>query len=815
MTNPKATGTSPETPAVTTNNTPDSSDTLAVVKSFTAPLPDLPIEYSRGGVKFDNRPDQRVANNIEAFCQAINSDRGTDKGEQFICAPLNKGLHNDTDKHVGENHWRIKRLVKESLFIGFDVDAVPKDQFVKLKEAFSIFAGCTYTTSSHTEDAPRVRAFIAMSRLVSNEERVRLGKAFEKLVEDQGIKGVGFDPSVYNGCQPCYLPLKGASFICHSGKSALDVDALLTCKYAKGKAKGDKPSASDGGGASKMFSDLDSNWNSCEIFQEGGRSNAILKIVGRMRAARLPEDQILKNALEINQERCDPSLEQAEVEGIVGRYEWQSQSEGTLPVPFDIEGTPLNVSAATTAIDPLAHGDTANSERFAAANRGKLLYVPAHDKWLKWDGQRWASCEAGEETTAAKDIGKAMVREANALYQSGHDDKAGRLLQQGRLAQSVAKIKAMIALAQSEPEMSVRAAELDSDPLLLGVKNGVVDLNTGALLAPEPSMYITKCCNASFDREAAHGRWLRFLDDIFKGDTETIECVQRLLGYTLTGLNTEEKLVLCVGYGSNGKSVFGNVVHRLLGDYAQQANGSLLTANKSGDGGAARPDIAMLAGCRYVGINETQAGDKLDAQVVKMLAGREPITARHVYGQQFTFTPQFTPWLRTNHKPRVHETDDGIWRRLLVIPFERKFTDEEKDPLLEQKLMVEQDGILGWMIEGAVKYLTDGGLKESPTIKAQGRDYRSESDILGQFLGETTEEGEDFRVERSMLWGAWRGWCQKNGLQAGTKNSFTRRLKERGVKESKSSGERYYRGFALLPSSTGEQLAFDFKIGRV
>ena len=232
-------------------------------------------------------------------------------------------------------------------------------------------------------------------------------------------------------------------------------------------------------------------------------------------------------------------------------------------------------------------------------------------------------------------------------------------------------------------------------------------------------------------------RWVSFLDQIFDSDVETIESVQRLLGYTLTGLVTEEVLVICHGYGSNGKSVFNNVVQRIMGGYSRTAPTSLLSARRSDDS-SPRNDLAALAGARYVSVNELQAGDRLDEQVVKQLAGREAISARFLHKEFFEYMPTFTAWLRTNHKPVVTGGDDGIWRRLVLVPFKRKFEDHEKDSDLEAKLMAERDGILMWMLEGTRKYLQDG-LKLSPRVRAEAAQYRKDSDRIGEFLEDIME----------------------------------------------------------------------------
>ena len=285
------------------------------------------------------------------------------------------------------------------------------------------------------------------------------------------------------------------------------------------------------------------------------------------------------------------------------------------------------------------------------------------------------------------------------------------------------------------------------------------------------------------------------LDEVFIGATSTIEAVQRLLGYTLTGLSIEEVLVVAHGFGANGKSVFGNVVHHIMGGYSSVAASSLLVARGANDTGP-RDDLAALVGARHVSINELQAGDKLDERTVKVLAGREPISARRLYGNSFTFMPTFTPWLRTNHKPIIQGTDDGIWRRLVLLPFQRQFSEGEKDPWLEQKLLAERDGILAWMIEGAVRYLKDG-LNPSVAMRAELSTYRNDSDLLAVFLEECTEAAQGNKVKQQDLYTAWKGWCTDNGISYGAKASFTRRLSEKGYPEQKSNGTRSYAGLKL------------------
>lgn len=463
---------------------------------------------------------------------------------------------------------------------------------------------------------------------------------------------------------------------------------------------------------------------------------------------------------------------------------------------------PLNTGAAHGSLLLESHGDIRNAKAFAQCAGGQFLYVATRDRWLQWITQKWNVCEKDEHVAMAKEVCGRILTAASGVF--GQDQERGkRLMQEAMTAHNLSRITAMLKLTVSEPDMATTDRELDCDPYLLGVRNGAIDLRTGRHFFNQPEMRITRYCNAGFAEDATCPQWLRFLEQIFINDKETIECVQRLLGCTLLGLATEEILIICYGHGSNGKSVFSNVVHKIMGGYAITAPPSLLTARRPDDTGP-RNDLAALAGARYVSINEMQAGDRLDEQVVKMLAGREPISARFLHQEFFEFTPSFTPWLRTNHKPIITGLDDGIWRRLVLLPFSRKFADEEKDPTLEQKLLDEQDGILMWMVEGVKLYLQDG-IKLSPRMRSELGAYRSESDLLGEFLADQTTTDPTGKAPQSLVYSSYRGWCEDCGVRPLSKKTFTQRLAERGFPESKSGKNRFYTGLmwgAPLSSST-------------
>lgn len=448
-------------------------------------------------------------------------------------------------------------------------------------------------------------------------------------------------------------------------------------------------------------------------------------------------------------------------------------------------------------VDWSVHGDIRNARHFSAMYRGKLLYIHGLKKWLRWIDDRWVLCDQGQEIDAAKQAAQAMIIDASFSLAVDQDRGKGRV-KEAVAAHLIARLKATLELARSEPGMSTVPADLDAKPTLLGVGNGLVDLKSGALISNRPEMLITRHCGADYDIAATCPRWVQFMAEVFAGDQATIDAVQRLLGYTLTGLNTEEIIVFCIGYGANGKSIFGNIVNRITGGYSKVAPHSLLAARR-GDDHSARGDIAMLEGKRLVSVNELPGGMQLDEQAVKALAGREPISARKLYGEFFTFDPRFTVWVRTNHRPIIKGDDDGIWRRIVVLPFRQKFEGAQRDAHLEAKLWAERNGILRWMIDGACQYLAASNLALSPAILAEQRQYRRDSDLLGEFLADCTVIDPTGRVLDKSLFDKWCAWCGGNGHRSSSKATFTQRLAERSFSMCKSNGHRFYSGLRLVP----------------
>ena len=499
--------------------------------------------------------------------------------------------------------------------------------------------------------------------------------------------------------------------------------------------------------------------------------------------------------------------------GLAKRDKWQSRQDyRDRTVAAACKGlTPLMpmFSSALPTAEPdwSLRGDLIASRFFRDVLGEKMKFVVSVGKWIRWyaDAEQWRWCELGEEVEATKQLILELRRLAH-IRAANHPDTGVKLTNEITGLQREPRIRAVINLAKSEPGVSLEPQNLDAHPNLLGVRNGVVDLRTGKLGPNRPDLLITKYVDIDYKEDADCDLFRSFLHEVFQNDSDTIDAVHRLAGLTLAGGTSAEVIIFCVGNGANGKSVFGNILTRIMGQYAVTAPSSLLAARRADDHGA-RSDLAMLRGARLVSINELPSDMTLDETVTKQLAGREPISARFLHKEYFTFDPQFTPWVRTNHRPIIKGTDDGIWRRLVIVPFNRTFSLDKQDHDLEKKLWSEREGILVWLVKGATLYLKSG-LKHSRAMQAGIKQYRTDSDLIGEFLVDHTTSAPDAEVKQSDLFMRYQIWCESNALRPSSKRAFTEQLRERGFGQRKSGSIRYYTGVesALVGGGTNGQL---------
>lgn len=444
---------------------------------------------------------------------------------------------------------------------------------------------------------------------------------------------------------------------------------------------------------------------------------------------------------------------------------------------------------ATSRALPLT--DLGNAERLAALKGGDLHYCHPWRKWLVWDGRRWRVDEEGRLGMAAKETVRSIYREA-----AGARGKLRRqaIADHARRSESARRIRAMLELARSEPEVVVLPGALDTDPWLLNVENGTIDLRTGQLREHRREDLITKLAPVRFDPEAKVPTWLKFLERIMSGDAELIEFLQRAIGYALTGSVRERCLFIAHGGGANGKSTFAEAVLGLLGDYGKRTPTETLLARRPG---GIPNDVAALKGARFVVAAESDQGRKLAEATVKDLTGGDTISARFMRAEWFEFRPNFKLWLSTNHKPEILGTDRAIWDRIRLVPFNVTIPPDEQDRELGAKLEEERPGILAWAVKGCVKWQQDGLRAPAAVTRATGH-YRAEMDSLGSFIADRCLTKGHPLALAGALYAAYRVWCEKSGERPLTQRKFGLSLSERGFSKRRSHGKRYWNGIGLL-----------------
>lgn len=441
-------------------------------------------------------------------------------------------------------------------------------------------------------------------------------------------------------------------------------------------------------------------------------------------------------------------------------------------------------------------GDITNGRRFAAAHQGGFLHVTAEKKWYRFDGNRWLRCSVGEEVDAAKSIAQQVFEEAVVRYKEDASDKNKSLMSQAaNVHRHAGRLAAMLSLAAAEPRMSVPDASVfDADPMLLGVRNGVLDLRSGKLIPATPEQLIRKQAAVAFDPGAKCPRFKALIRRILPS-TEKAAFAKRIIGYALTGDVGEEKLLFACGSGANGKSVLVNILSWLLGDYSVSVGTELLARSKHSS--EADRYKASLAGARLALLNEVGEDDVWDDQRVKELTSREKIPARMLYGEPFSFSPTHKLFIRGNHRPGVRDSGYAMWRRMILLMFDVQIPEEEQVKNLDALLFSEEgSGILNWALEGCLEWQRLG--LAVPEIVARETDrYRQDTDIMGDWIEARCTVTPGARAEIKVIYKNYREYFTEAGLQPVSQPKFTRQIQNKDFQTLKSNGKNFVLGITL------------------
>ena len=427
--------------------------------------------------------------------------------------------------------------------------------------------------------------------------------------------------------------------------------------------------------------------------------------------------------------------------------------------------------------------DLGNAQRLVGRWGHNLRYAHLWERWLIWDGKRWAPDMTGEIQRSARETIAYLKRRAAVLPDKKHADT---LWNWAIKSESASRLNNMVNLAHDEPGVPVPVERLDQQPMRLTVENGTIDLTTGKLGPHRRGDLITKMAPVVYDPDAACPRWEAFLSRIMDGRQDLIQFLQRALGFSLTGDTRRRALIIFYGnQGRNGKSTLIDTIHTMLGDYALNTAPEVLMVRRGES--ANTNDIARLRGARFVAARESEDGQRLSESVVKQMTGGDIMTARFLYQESFDFKPEFKLFLATNHKPQVRATDEGFWDRIRLVPFTQRIPEDEVDPELPGKLLEELPGILAWCVRGCLMWRQEG-LGTAEAIEAATQDYRTENDALGLFLDACCTRVPHARTPASQLYKAYEAWCIENGQYCLKQAAFGRKLSELNIPAEKGSG---------------------------
>ncbi len=560
------------------------------------------------------------------------------------------------------------------------------------------------------------------------------------------------------------------------------------------------------------------------IIAEGTRNKTMSRFAGRV-VVRYGDSEKAREIFYREAAKCDPPLPDEELATI-----WASatrfgqkvaQREGYIP-PSEYN------SAEFISLKPSDYSDLGEAKVLAREYGNELRYTDATDL-LRYNGIYWQ--ESKQMAVGAmqefldlqlEDAKDQLAAAKKALEESGvsEDDirTGGKTLQKAVSGSAQVKLlmeylsamqylsfvmkrrdyKYVIAtLNMAKPMVLMDINELDSDENLLNTPAATFDLRKGLEGAQEhnPRDFITKCTIAP-PGDKGQELWEDTVNKVFCGDLELIDYVQRIVGMAAIGAVKVEALIICFGDGANGKSTFWNTISRVLGSYSGTLSADALTVGCRRN---VKPEMAELKGKRLIIAAELEEGMRLNTSLVKQLCSTDDIAAEKKYKDPFHYTPTHTLVLYTNHLPKVGANDDGIWRRLIVVPFNAKITGND-DIKNYSDFLVENaaPAVLSWIIEGAKKAI-DSNFRIAPPTCVQNaiKAYRENNNWFGHFLDECCEVDKTYSQKSGELYQAYRAFCQRSGEYIRSSSDFATAVENAGFEKKKRSNGAYIFGLRL------------------
>ena len=457
--------------------------------------------------------------------------------------------------------------------------------------------------------------------------------------------------------------------------------------------------------------------------------------------------------------------------------------------------TPDSIRANTSynkQLLSLETNDTGNVRRVLLYCGKSIVYDKSKKMLALWNGMYW-DYDAKEEIhrliTAVMDNYYEAAINAKNLSKEEHQ----RLVSHARKSNNGRDIKVILEMLEYYNTIK----ELKSEPHYLNVLNGVVDLKTKKLYPHEMNYQFTSVCNANYYPDEKSKHFKDFVQNIFYNDKDVIRYVQQAFGYGITGERAEQKIFFMYGVGGNGKSVLVDAISDVLNGFAAVLPTSGLTKEHS-NAGAATPELIPLIGKRIAFSNELKGDQTMNDLAVKQLTGDKKISVRYMRKEFISIPVTFKIFVDTNFLPYFKYYDDAIERRVVIIPFNRTFSERTRDNELGKKLREDNDYILKWLVNGAYQYYEKGRLEEPEIIKNAKWEFKDNSDSVGMFIKDKTEECFGGEIASSDLYNIYLAYCKKKSYDPLGRKSFSQAVKKKGIQRVSKRDANYFKNIKVI-----------------
>lgn len=512
------------------------------------------------------------------------------------------------------------------------------------------------------------------------------------------------------------------------------------------------------------------------IIPDGTRNTALFKLACRYRGQGMSGEALEAKLVEENATRCDPPMDEEYVRKLSRRVE-------------------------ATYAPNLEFTDVENGRLFAAQHAGRAIYargqsgqIRGGNNWYAYDGRRWVL--SGDDTL---NLAKATTDTLREVAREEPDEARRRsILRKIGLARSAPRIRAMLDMAQSEPEISRSGADLDSDGWLLNCLNGTINLRTGALRPHDSDDLITRIAGVNFEPDRSCPRWEKFLGLVLDDDVELKKFMQKAIGASLVGGSFRRQVFCLCGPGNNGKTTLLSTLLGVLGEYGATAHTSLLMKRRAEDETELNPGLFNLRGRRLAVLSESDHRGYLGEAKLKQITGGGRVSVRGLYRDPIEFAPAFTIWLDTNELPSVANTIRAMKDRIVVIPFtvdvEARLREMDRNPKQDfaAELLKEGPGILAWAVEGCRLWDADGQrLVKPPVVNRATSTYWKEQDRIAQFAAEClVDEPTAREINPQTMYETYVIWSRLQGERSLNSANFKKKMEEKGYRQVTIKGKK-------------------------